>query len=257
MDFSVKSFACTKKRLFGFICGALLPVMTIGLGIFMLNKNAVPNSGIAITFFLIPVIAAVFLGLCVFSDCTITKKVVFSVVILVLFSVLFGISAFFTTLTQVDRYEGENAGEQYASLKSKSGMMPELSLLGETEELEYYHVLSSFAIFSEEADYLACRYTKEDYEIRKTQLDAEYTFQTETITGRGNNCEPAVEIDGYQFRMLSVKKYGLSYPEELVLIGCSDDACEIIYLEFYSFDLDYIPSLKEFITDDCGWKYIR
>ncbi len=136
-------------------------------------------------------------------------------------------------------------------------MMPELSELGNTTDIEHYNVFSAFYIFSTETDYLICRYTQEEYEIQKTRLDTAYTFQTETITDDYSNCEPMIEIDGYQFRMLSNEAYDLYFPKNIVLIGCSDEAREIVYLEFYDLDLDFVDSLKDFITDECGWKYIR
>ena len=93
---------------------------------------------------------------------------------------------------------------------------------------------------------MICQYAQEEYAIQKARLDSAYTFQEETIT-----------IDGYQFKMLSVEKYNLSYPNNIILIGCSDATREIVYLEFYDFDLDIISSLEDFIIDECGWKYIR
>lgn len=129
--------------------------------------------------------------------------------------------------------------------------------MGETTNVEHYHVSSFAFIFSSETDYLICQYSQEEYETQKNRLNSVYTFQTETIKDRYSSCEPTAEIDGYQFKMLSIEQSEYGYPKNVYLIGYSDAAREIVYLEFYDIDLDYIRSLKEFIIDECGWKYIR
>ena len=156
--------------------------------------------------------------------------------------------------TQLKRYEGNEAVQQYAISVSESKLMPELSELGNPEEIEYYNLFFAYVIFSHETDGLICTYTQEDYELQKAKLDTVYKFQTERTT---DGFEPMIEIDGYQFQMLSSKEYDLYYPKNMVLIGCSDDANEIVYLEFHNADLDYITSLQDFIMNICGWKYIR
>lgn len=253
----MKRFTFTRGRLIGFICAVLLPVMAIGLGILMLINDAMLNIGFAITYCIIPLITAGLLGWCIFFNCKTWKKCVLSGVILALFLMVFLFSSFLIGWTQVKHYKSDEAVQQYSSVKSESNMMPELSELGNTTDIEHYNVFSAFYIFSTETDYLICRYTQEEYEIQKTRLDTAYTFQTETITDDYSNCEPMIEIDGYQFRMLSNEAYDLYFPKNIVLIGCSDEAREIVYLEFYDLDLDFVYSLKDFITDECGWKYIR
>lgn len=253
----MKRFAFTKNRLIGFVCSALLPVMAIVLGCLMLVKDVVLNISLAIVYFLIPLIVAGLLGWCIFSNRKAWKKSVLSVVILALFLILFFFSSLLVGWTQVKRYEEKEAAQQYSLLKSESGLMPDLAELGNPAKIEYYNIFSFFFIFSNETDGLICSYTQEDYELQKARLDTAYIFQTETIMDDYSNCEPTIEIDGYQFRMLSVERYELYYPKNIFLIGYSDDAREIVYIEFYDSDLDYISSLKDFIMDECSWKYIR
>ena len=254
----MKRFTVTKNRMIGMICGALLPVMAMGLGILMLTKDIVLSLGVAVTYFILPLIAVGLLGLCIFLNCKTWKKFVLSGIILVIFCYLFLNFAFWAGWTQVKGYEGGEAAHQYSSARNQNTLMPDLSEIGETANIEHYTVSSTFVIFSSETDYLICQYAQEEYELQKAQLDCVYTFQTETIADRYSNCEPSTEIDGYQFRMLSTENYeNYFYPKKILLIGCSDAAREIVYLEFYDGDLDYIPSLKEFIMDECGWKYIR
>ncbi len=253
----MKKFTFTKHRLIGLICGALLPAMAIGIGIFLLTRDVILNIGFVNVYFVLPLIATGLLAWCIFFNSKTWKKFVLSGVILVFFSILFLLSSFITGWTQVKRYKGNEAVQQYSSVKSGNEMMPDLSEVGKTTNIEYYSIYSFFYIFSSEADYLICQYIQDEYEIQKTRLDSKYTFQTETITDFDSNCEPMVEIDGYQFKMLSIEDYGLYYPKNIVLIGCSDAACEIVYLEFCDIDFDYISSLKDFMIDECGWKYVR
>lgn len=252
-------FAFTKGRLIGFICCALLPVFAITLGILMLTKSVLFNVGFAITYFLIPLITAALLAWCIFAGSKTLRKVILSGVILVLFAVLFVWSFIFTGFVQVKHYEGTEAEMQYAAVKNENALMPELSEIGQSTDIEYHNVFTAFFVFSAETDYLICCYTPDEYEIKKAELETDYAFQEEIITGDYSNCEPSVEIDGYQFRLLSVDEYKgtIYYPKNLVLIGFSDATKEIVYVVFEDFDLDYISSLKDFITDDCGWKYIR
>lgn len=253
----MKRFAFTKSRLIGLGCCALLPMVAILLGIVMLANDVMLTTGIAIVYFLAPLIAAGLLACCIFSNCITWKKSVLSGVILMLSLLVFLFSVTLVGWTQVKRYEEDDAVQQYSRLESESGLMPVFAQLGQPANVEYYRSFSYAFIFFWEADGLICSYTQEDYEIQKARLDTAYTFQTETITDDHSSYEPVVNIDGYQFRMLSCKEYGLFYPKNIVLIGCSDETNEIVYLEFYDSDLDYITSLEDFIRNECGWKYIR
>lgn len=250
----MKRFAFTKGRLIGLICCALLPLVAMFFGILLLVKDVLLNVGIAVVYFLIPLLAVGVLAWCIFSDRKTWKKFVLSGVILVLFLITLFFSYLIVGWTQLKRYEGDEAVQQYSSSESENKLMPELSELGNPEKIEYYKLFSASFIFAHETDGLICTYTQEEYAIQKARLDTTYNFQTEKTA---NDILPAVEIDGYQFRLLSIDEYDLYYPKEVVLIGYSDDANEIIYLEFYDIDLDYITSLEEFIADECGWKYVR
>lgn len=250
----MKRFVFTKSRLIGFFCCVLLPIVTISLGILMLVNDVMLNIGVTIVYFLIPLIAAGLLACCIFSNCKTWKKFVLTGVILVLFLMTFFISSLLVGWTQLKRYEGNKAVQRYSTLESASGLMPDLVELGKPVKIEFYNLKSFAFIFLDETDGLICTYTQEDYELQKAKLDTVYKFQTErTMDG----FEPMIEIDGYQFQMLSSKEYDLYYPKNMVLIGCSDDANEIVYLEFHNTDLDYITSLQDFIMNICGWKYIR
>lgn len=250
----MKQFAFTKGRVIGFICCALLPLTAMVFGILLLVKDVLLNIGVAVVYFLIPLLVAGLLAWCIFSNSKIWKKYILSSAILVLFLITFFFSSLIVGWTQLKRYEGNEAVQQYSTSESESKLMPELSELGNPEKIEYYNLFSVFFIFTYETDGLICTYTQEEYAIQKARLDTTYNFQTEKTA---DNILPAVEIDGYQFRLLSNNEYDLCYPKEVHLVGYSDDANEIVYIEFYDVDLDYITSLEKFIADECGWKYMR
>ncbi len=248
----MKRFVFTKSRLIGFCCCVLLPIAAILLGILMLVNDVMLNVGIIFVYFLTPLIVAGLLACCIFSNCEIWKKSILSSVILLLFLIAFFFSFLLVGWTQIKRYEGHEAVQQYSLLESE--LMPDLTELDKPTHIEYYSLVSHLYVFFDETDGLICSYNHEDYAIQKAKLDTTYIFQTEKTE---DNFDPIVEIDGYQFRMLSSEEYDLNYPKSVIFVGCSDDTNEIVYLKFNNSDLDYITSLKDFILDACGWKYIR
>lgn len=254
-----EKFIFTKGRVVGFICCSLLPLFAIILGALMLTKGVVFNVGFATANFLIPLIAVGLLAWCIFRVAKTWRTVILSGIILPLFVVSYLFFFTFAGYMQVKRYEGAEAELQYNVAKGENTLMPELSEIGQTAGIEYHNVYSAFFIFSTETDYLICRYTPDEYEIQKAALEMGYTFQEESITDAYSKCEPSAEMDGYQFRLLSVDKYKgtIDFPKNLVLIGYSDEAREIVYVAFNDIDLDYISSLKDFIVNTCGWKYVQ
>lgn len=253
-----EKFTFTKGRLIGFLCCALFPVLVIGFGILLLTKHVVFTGGFAFVYIFMPLMAAGLLAWCIFSDGTILKKGMISGAILVLFAVLSFFLFVFVGLVQAEHYEGAEAEQLYADVKADNTLMPELSAIGQPAGVEYHRV-TFHHIFSSETDLLVCRYSSDEYAIQKAALDTDYAFQTEAITNRYDDCQPAVEIDGYRFRLLSTEEYEetIRYPKNVILIGYSDDAREIVYIAYENIDLDYISSLKDFVLDDCGWKYVR
>ena len=110
---------------------------------------------------------------------------------------------------------------------------------------------------------LVCEYGEAEYLAQKAAIEEKYVFETR-IDERDDYydqyvCYPYAEIDGFLFRRLAdeegAEMYS-SYPKEVHIVGTNDETCEIVYLDFYDFDLDYIPDLTEFISKDCGWDAI-
>ena len=251
-------FVFTKKRLIGFLGCALIPVLVIGFGILLLTKNVVFTGGFAFVYIFMPLIATGLLAWCIFSNGTTLKKGMISGAILALFAMLSFFLFVFVGLMQVRHYEGTEAERLYVDVKEENTLMPELAAIGQPTDVEYHRVMFHH-LFSSETDILICRYSLDEYVIQKAALDTEYAFQTEAITNGHSDGQPSAEVDGYQFRFLSIKEYKgtIDYPKHVILIGCSDDAREIVYIAYEDDDLDYIPSLEDFILDYCGWKYVR
>ena len=253
----MKSYSFTKRRLVSFVCCALLPVIAIGAGVWLLIIGVVFNWNFAITFCFLPLIAGGFLGWRIFINCKMWKKIVLSGVSLILFLALFLWCLVFNGLTRVTRYKDAKAVRQYETVISETNLLPDLLELGDPSAIECYKVSSFAFIFSWETDHLICRYTQEEYDAQKARLDSVYEFETKNLTEDDTISQSMIDIDGYHFRMLSPEEHDLYFPKNVFLIGYSDTAREIAYLEFYDGDLDYIDSLKDFINDDCGWKHIR
>lgn len=253
----------TKGHWIGFLCCSLLPLAALVFGIVLLWKGFVINLSFGICFIALPLIAIVLQAWCIFSGCPFPDKRLMCCLILAafLFGFLFCTLFYFPLrgrFDQVRHYKGSKAEQQYSSLEHRNPLMPTVSELGSPIAVEYCHI-NFHCIFSWERDWLISRYTPEDYEAKKAALEEYYVFQTDPISESGHICAPFITLDGYHFRLLSLEDYkdALDFPKDLILIGYSDDSQEIVYLTFHDIDLDYIDDLGTFITDDCGWKYIR
>lgn len=256
-----KRFAFTGKRLAGFLCCALLPAAAMALGVYFLTTGVVFTLAFAVVYILLPLGTAALLACCIFSNSKIWRKVVLSTVILILFVLVFPQGVSLGGYVRVGHFDGEEAVGQYASVKEEHALMPSLSEVGQPTEIECHKVRSFQFIFSWDTDYLICRYTPEEYETEKSRLDDIYIFQEKAIIDSDACCEPSAELEGYVFRMLSTEgeyeRREIDYPKRIMLVACSDEAKEIVYVAYEDVDLDYISSLPDHITDDCGWKYIR
>ncbi len=138
--------------------------------------------------------------------------------------------------------------------------------LGSPESVVLHKHVIRFIVFQTYSYTLLCRYDPAGYEAEKAALDARYDFRTEPLdTGRGNGSEnvliePRVSIGNDEFRFLYPKDGDSQYTEfykESFLIVTNDETREIGYILFIDLDLDYMEDLTEFVTDYCGWNYIR
>ena len=254
-----KQLAGTKNRWIAFSLAMVPFLIQLGLSILLLTRHICVNRAFVITYIALPLLGATLLAVCIFSSMKRHRKAIVTVLILLGFVVVSLFSSLVGQFEKVYHYEGDEAAAQYTAAEELNKMMPSLSEIGEPEKLEYYHVYANAYIFVWGTDYLICRYDPEEYALQKSLLEKKYIFQEETVTYNDSHCEPSVEMDGYRFRMLSVEKEydDIYYPKYIVLVACSDEANEIIYLSYRDPDIDYLTSLKEFIIGNCGWRHVR
>lgn len=250
----------TAPRIAAFVAACLIPLVEILLGIILILGSTIVNISFVLTFILIPVCTVVLAGWLIFSDRKLLKKSLLVILVLFVSTYAFVWLNGWGYFEMLDHYEGEDVS-CYESVNEEFSLMPKLADIGEPEKVEYYDYYSQIGLFFTcDADALICQYTEADYmEQMESALNA-YDFQEETRTENGYTCEPDVEIDGYHFRMLAdteADEGNLYYPKRLMFVATNDETREIVYLSFYDYDLDYIGSLREFLLDSCGWKYMR
>lgn len=256
----MKKFEFTMARLDAFILASLLPLLILCCGILGLAAHLCFNKAFAITYLIFPLTAVAVLAVCIFSGMRHEWKIGLSVLILLLFVILFLGGVLFGSYVRLERYYNKDVSQYYASVIEENELMPALEDIGQPVWTEYCDVFTSAFVFVSDADYLICRYDAGEYELQKQQIEEKYTFQTEILDSYGNPCEPSENIDGYQFRVLSTKgeyeRY-MKYPRYMGLIGYSDEEKEIIYLSYCNTDLDYLTSLSDFLHEECGWNHVR
>lgn len=252
-----KRFGFTVKRLISYLSSLLLPAAGLILPIALLCSGFCFN-GSMLVFLILCLVAAGLLALTIFSNRTRKPvKALLSVIVSILFVVLYLFNFMFGTFGYLDCYDQEQVQEPYAAIRQSSecSWMPDLTQVGEPVNISYYSYHAKGFIFLWDAEYLVCSYEPEEYERQKANLDHTYRFQTEPLHVYDGDCEPTAELDGYVFRFVDVE--GSFWTKQAPLIGYSDEAHEIMYVNYYDPDRDIYTSLKDLLIEDGGWKYIR
>ena len=250
----------TKGQWISFLCCCLLPLAEMAYGVIWLTEHVQFTFWFFLTFVIVPCVVVGLFAWVMFSRRHIGTKVLLSILIVVPSVLLFACLSIGLPYYQVVPYREENLQHRYSFVKKYSPMMPYLEELGEPEQIELY-ISSSLEIFyTGTAEHLVCRYESQEYENRKEWVETKYAFQTSEIYIDDDPYEYSTVVGDYTFRILDTEKYRshyFDYPTQFILIGTSDEAREIVFMAFEDLDLDHIPSLGEFILDDCCWKYIR
>lgn len=234
---------------------SLLPVVAMVLGVGLLCNGWMFNWSIVIIYFLLPLamIGGSFLALLLPKS----KKfqVIWFVAVVVLCLVLILQAMQFTVFEKLESSTGEQAAAQYETDESVFWPMPTLTELGAYRELEFHsHSWSTMVYFYTDADTLIVSYEPEAYALEKSRLEERFAFCDSPLTAHGYSCEPAFTLDGYAFRAVELEGH---YPKCMVLVATNDATRQIVYLCYRDSEVDYIKSLPDYITDYCGWKYIR
>lgn len=246
----------SKKQISALTFASIIPVCAIIFGIELLTDNFIIKTSYIISYFILPFIVTALLTLVMFSGKKRLFKVLSSVMLLFLLSIVFTATTIVEKHEQISIFKDEEIKEFY--VKNDNSPMPLLSEIAQPTKLDYYNYYSShFGIFTCDSNTLICKYNEEMYTEQKELLDKKYIFQSNTVNDYGYNDEQATELDDYSFRLLSIDDYKINYPKAVFLIATNDTENEIVYMSFYNDDLDYIESLSEFIKEDCGWVYIR
>lgn len=250
------AFRFTVPRLIAMIFASLLPLGELFLCVKLIAADTILSLIFILTFMLLPAVTLSLLALCIFGNRKPVGKIFLSILLLIVFLCLFHFLNVFGKFEMLSHYEKDQIAEHYSQVKEDFPQMPSLSAVGQPIRMDYYDYFSQqMGIFTCDADHLICQYDAEGYIIQKTRLEEEYAFQVDVMSESGHDCEPAVELDGYHFRTLSIEDF--MYPKRLMFVATNDATKEIIYLSFYDDDLDYIVSLEDFLLDDCGWEHIR
>lgn len=249
------------RRLSALIPSCTLPLAAIAIGIraFALRMLITPASFLA--FIVFPCCALAASILIIFSEIKVAKKwvlcSVFQIVFVIQFMTLLSLGEF----KYLRSYRAEEVPAHYSEVTEVFDLMPQLTEIGQPEHIEYHNFTSQETVFFVcESDILICTYGLAEYEQQKASLDESYIFQQEPMLSGGFRCEPVVDIDGYRFRFLSIgREYSsqIAYPRRLIMVATNDEAREIAYIATSDSELDYIESISDYITDDCGWSHIR
>jgi hypothetical protein len=250
----------TKGRIVAYAISCILPLLAMGLGILMLFNGMILNLSFLVVMIVFPVVTFALLFGVIISKWKIIPKIIVAVLILLIFGFLFLsglVIGYFETLSG---YEGTEAIEYYSSAPKRS-LLPSLDEVGQPEKIEYFEYFNTkLGIFTNDVPVLICQYSALEYETQKALLEETYTFQSEEMTASRYSCNPTVKIGDYVFRTLAIDgtyAYAIDYPKCMYFIAYNDHTQEIVYLSSYDDDLDFIRSLEEFLTEDCGWKYMR
>ena len=159
-------------------------------------------------------------------------------------------------------YDRDTFESHEQEITSEFYNMPEIDEMGEYENLEYYHYMQIYSVlFVSEVHTVVCQYSEEEYEAQKAYVEENYVFSTEDYRDKSHRdgeyyLSSTAEIDGFTFRYLDSRSYGLYHPKYIVFIGMNDETREIAYIDFYDIDLDYLTPLDKFILNDCGWEHV-
>lgn len=122
-------------------------------------------------------------------------------------------------------------------------------ILEEAESISLYQFFEKSWVFFTHADTCICRFPQDAFEDKKHALQTAYRLpDNDPVTG------PWI-VEDFCFFWIKMEDYD-DYPKELLLWGFNDRTKEFAWIHFRDQDLDYIDSMQDFISENCGWRYI-
>lgn len=128
--------------------------------------------------------------------------------------------------------------------------LPYISELENYGDYDFHYMARRYGIFNAHAYILVVSYPQMNYLLEKDALNTRYIWLTDKVRGESEGISPKFNLDGFLFQAVE----GGYYPKEMLLIGTSDENCQIAYIYFWDQDLDYIaPSFDAFVLEETGW----
>ena len=146
---------------------------------------------------------------------------------------------------------------RWNKLQMQLECLPSVEGMGGYEDIYFKHYNKKYGlIFESDAYILKASYSEEEYGKQKSALSEKYLFSEKVgvLINPEDEKEASFKLDGFDFKILSEREYGLYYPQNIVFVGTSDDKNEIVFIYYNDSDLDYISeTFQEFLVDNCGW----
>lgn len=233
----------------------LIPLIFLFKGVVRFCQGELLTLAFAVAFFLIPILIIIgFFYIIRDKNTHALGKSVLSILLVIVLSIISFVFVVFGTFKELHSYNGDKAVNEYSSIIFyESEAMPNLNETGDYEEIRLFNYKSYYLLGNSVANTVVLKYDKDKYDAEKQRIADTYIFQEESI----RNTIPNSLIDDYYFKMLSIQDYCDYYPKHVRFVATNDKTNEIVHINFYDVELDYIESVEDFILNDCGFKYIK
>ena len=238
-------------------------VLIAGWGVYTLTQGRIIDRGyliLNVAFPLVLILSVVLIHKCIKP---IFLKIVISILWYVPLTIFIILVLILSSTGYLTKYSENDLIQTPEIIREDGDFIPDLDQIGDAQQLEYYHFYMNMSLFESDAYVLVCEYGSDEYESQKAIIEQKYVFEDKIDECNDAYtqyvCYPYAEIDGFLFRRLADEEdTGMyeSYPKEVHIVGINDDTHEIVYIDYFDFDLDYISSFDSFVMEDCGWKYI-
>ena len=176
-------------------------------------------------------------------------------VIAVLFTVLLGLFIF-RAYFPADRISYDIA--DWETFQETYPFLPSVSQMGDYTELTSKHLHRDVLFLSSDTYILKAVYSEDIFDRQMEDFENNYKFQQTVIDNHGEKTierDAFFKLDGYDFRILALEEYDISYPKQIVFVGFSSEENTIAFVSFFDKDIDYIGRpFEEFLIKECNWK---
>ncbi len=186
-----------------------------------------------------------------------SKKKIVLIIISIILAVLITVSGSLLYFIFSVRDKVDYDISEWSNLEKTYTYLPSVEEMGGYSDLKSKYQHRDCFIFQSDTYILRATYSEEAFDIQKDAILNNYSFQ-ENVVDYGEEVvekKATFNYDDFHFQMLSLNKYNLYYPKEMVFVGISEKKNEIAFIYFYDIDLDYIgSSFEDFIVNECGWE---